>query len=72
MIQVVHPVFPDPDFLPIPDPGTKQAPDLGSATLLSSILPPTIPFRCGNKGHGVQFDAKTNMDARDVPKKVLV
>jgi hypothetical protein len=25
--------IPDPDFLPIPDPGVKKAPDLGSGTL---------------------------------------
>ncbi len=37
MIQVAHPGWirdPDPDFLPIPDPGVKKAPDSGSATLV--------------------------------------
>jgi hypothetical protein len=33
-------LVPDPDFLPIPDPGVKKAPDLGSgsATLHLNIL----------------------------------
>jgi hypothetical protein len=31
--------IPDPDFFPIPDPGVKKVPDLGSgsATLLKSL-----------------------------------
>jgi hypothetical protein len=40
MIRVVHLGSPDPDFLPIPDPGSrgKKAPDLGSgsATLVDT------------------------------------
>ncbi len=40
MIRVVHPGSripdPDADFLLIPDPGVKKAPDPGSATLLTT------------------------------------
>jgi hypothetical protein len=34
MIRVVHISDPDTNFLPIPDPGVKKAPDPGSATLV--------------------------------------
>jgi hypothetical protein len=50
MIRVIHPESGsrsririsdlDPDFLPIPDPGVKKAPDPGSATLLLYITDP--------------------------------
>jgi hypothetical protein len=35
---------PDLDFLPMPDPGVKKAPDLGSgfATLLNVLSPPYL------------------------------
>jgi hypothetical protein len=47
MIQVVFPE-PDPDFLPIPDPGVKKAlyPGSGSAALLITFVHPD-PNRFG-------------------------
>jgi hypothetical protein len=42
------------DFLPIPDPGVKKAPDLGSAT-----LPDTLTRNCAGKQTTCQERAKS-------------
>jgi hypothetical protein len=38
MIREIHPGSGSRFFLPIPDPGVKKAPDLGSATMSLNII----------------------------------